>query len=179
MSPGHLRELFADSHGPSERVRRRTDLEGSFRHARSGVSYRVFRQGQRAVLSYERTGSSALLGTQELKYYVGSNTRGRTFLFEIDGFLYQSPINYYAEKRIWDMSPGYAQLRRMELSHPVDAHLPLLSRKRSARTHEGHHQPLRRGPVPARRCWLRAMSPPREQSRQSCRADGQPGKADR
>ena len=98
-----------------------TDLEGSFRHARSGVSYRVFRQGQRAVLSYERTGSSALLGTQELKYYVGSNTRGRTFLFEIDGFLYQSPINYYAAKRIWDMSPGYAQLRRMELSHPVDA----------------------------------------------------------
>ena len=68
------------------------------------MSYRVFRQGQRAVLSYERTGSSALLGTQELKYYVGSNTRGRTFLFEIDGFLYQSPINYYAAKRIWDMS---------------------------------------------------------------------------
>jgi tetratricopeptide (TPR) repeat protein len=98
-----------------------TDLEGSFRHARSGVSYRVFRQGQRAVLSYERAGSSALLGTQELKYYVGSNTRGRTFLFEIDGFLYQSPINYYAAKRIWDMSPGYAQLREMELSHPVDS----------------------------------------------------------
>ena len=24
-------------------------------------------------------------------------------------------------KTIWDMSPGYAQLRRMELSHPVDA----------------------------------------------------------
>jgi Flp pilus assembly protein TadD len=56
-----------------------------------------------------------------LKYYVGSNTRGRTFLFEIEGFLYQSPINYYAAKDRWDMSPGYSRLVAMELNHPVDS----------------------------------------------------------
>ena len=53
--------------------------------------------------------------------HVGSNTRGRAFLFEIDGFLYQTPINYYAATNSWDMSPGYGQLREMELNHPVDA----------------------------------------------------------
>ena len=96
-------------------------LEGSFRHAPSGVSYRVYREGQTARLSYERGSGAPLRGMQELKYYVGSNTRGRTFLFDIDGFLYQAPINYYAARNVWDMSPGYAALRAMELNHPVDS----------------------------------------------------------
>src|SRR3954471_18965662 len=50
-------------------------LEGSFRHAPSGVSYRVARTGETATLTYERGGAVPLHGTQELKYYVGSNTR--------------------------------------------------------------------------------------------------------
>jgi len=32
-------------------------LEGSFHHAPSGVSYRVYREGQKAMLAYERTGA--------------------------------------------------------------------------------------------------------------------------
>jgi Cytochrome c554 and c-prime len=95
-------------------------IEGSFAHAPSGVSYRVARAGDIALLSYDRAGPQDLHGTQPLKYFVGSNTRGRTFLFDIEGFLYQSPINYYAAKQVWDMSPGYTQLREMELNHPVD-----------------------------------------------------------
>jgi hypothetical protein len=95
--------------------------EGSFYHSTSGITYRIQRQREVALLSYDRPGPQPLHGTQRLKYYVGSNTRGRTFLFEIEGFLYQSPINYYAAKDKWDMSPGYSQLRRMELNHPVDS----------------------------------------------------------
>ena len=96
-------------------------VEGTFQHQESGVSFRVYRDGTRALLSYDRSQGPELHGTQELKYFVGSNTRGRTFLFDIDGFLYQSPINYYAAKGVWDLSPGYAQLHEMELNHPVDA----------------------------------------------------------
>ena len=82
----------------------------------------MFREGRDArALSYDRSAAPALHGSQELKYFVGSNTRGRTFLFDIDGFLYQSPVNYYTAKGVWDMSPGYTHLQRMELNHPVDA----------------------------------------------------------
>ena len=95
-------------------------LEGTFQHSSSGVSYRVMRDGQHPRLTYERADRSALQGTHALKDYLGSNTRGRTFLFEIDGFLYQSPINYYAGKKAWEMSPGYAKVREMPL-RPVDA----------------------------------------------------------
>lgn len=94
-------------------------IEGTFRHARSGVVYRVLRRAGQAILTYERPGDPGLHGSQTLEYSVGSNTEGRTFLFRIDGFLYQAPINYYAEKAVWDMSPGYAGLKHMELDHPV------------------------------------------------------------
>jgi hypothetical protein len=96
-------------------------LEGSFRHAPSGVSYRVYREGQTALLAYDRAGNPSLHGTQPLKYYVGSNTRGRTFLLEIEGFLYQAPINHYAARNVWDMSPGYGEVTAMQLNHPVDS----------------------------------------------------------
>ncbi len=95
-------------------------IEGTFRHARSGVTYRVYGSGDAAWLSYDRGGSKPLHGAVRLEYYVGSNTRGRTFLFDIDGFWYQSPVNYYAARNVWDMSPGYAGLQSMELNHPVD-----------------------------------------------------------
>jgi hypothetical protein len=96
-------------------------IEGSFYHSPSDVSYGIERRGEVGLLSYQRSGTRQLRGEQRLKYHVGSNTRGRTFLFEIEGFLYQSPINYYAVKDRWDMSPGYAQLVEMELNHPVDS----------------------------------------------------------
>jgi hypothetical protein len=67
----------------------------------------VTRQGRAAFLSYGRPPPRRLHGAQQLKYYIGSNSRGRTFLFAIEGFLYQSPINYYAGKHAWDMSPHY------------------------------------------------------------------------
>jgi predicted CXXCH cytochrome family protein len=116
----YSRTAMARTSGPAS-----IGLEGTFQHAPSGVSYRVSRDGQHPRLTYERADSTradsaALQGTHALKYYLGSNTRGRTFLFEIDGFLYQSPINYYAGKKAWQMSPGFAHVREMPL-RPVDA----------------------------------------------------------
>ena len=90
-------------------------IEGSFRHESSGVVYRISVEGAKVYLSYERPGDPGMRGRHELQYYVGSNTRGSTFLFEIEGFLYKSPINYYVQKKGWDMSPEYHPPREMEL----------------------------------------------------------------
>jgi predicted CXXCH cytochrome family protein len=97
-----------------------TVIEGDFTHQPSGVAYRVEPKPDGAVLAYSRERGPALNGSVRLDYYVGSNTRGRTYLFRIDHFLYQSPVNYYAERRVWDMSPGYQQERQLPLNHPVD-----------------------------------------------------------
>jgi predicted CXXCH cytochrome family protein len=95
-------------------------LAGEFTHRRSGIHYRVFSDAKGPTLAFDRPGDRGISGRLPLKYYVGSNTRGRTFLFSVDRFLYQSPINFYARSGAWDMSPGYADLETMPLNHVVD-----------------------------------------------------------
>jgi Flp pilus assembly protein TadD len=40
-------------------------------------------------------------------YAVGSGARGRSYICEHDGYLLQTPISYFTQKAIWDLSPGF------------------------------------------------------------------------
>ena len=94
-----------------------------FRHAASGIHYKVFEQAGRVWLSYEREGAQGareLKGRQELKYFLGSGKRGRTYLFEQQGYWFEAPINWYAKKQLWDMAPNYLSAGEMPLTLPVD-----------------------------------------------------------
>ena len=104
-------------------------LPAKFTHAASGVSYRIEEESGRVYLDFERktdglnvsdAGANALKGRRELKYFLGSGRRGRTYLFEQDGYWFEAPINWYAKKKVWDMAPGYLQAREMPLTLPVD-----------------------------------------------------------
>ncbi len=48
-----------------------------------------------------------------MDYTVGSGARGRSYLTNSDGRLYQSPITWYTEGNTWGLSPGFP-----EKSHP-------------------------------------------------------------
>jgi Tfp pilus assembly protein PilF len=43
-----------------------------------------------------------------VRYVIGSGTRGRSYLFELDGCLFQSPISWFEQSQTWDLSPGFA-----------------------------------------------------------------------
>jgi predicted CXXCH cytochrome family protein len=45
----------------------------------------------------------------EVRFALGSGTRGTAYLIERDGFLIQSPIMWFAQKARWDISPGYGE----------------------------------------------------------------------
>jgi tetratricopeptide (TPR) repeat protein len=94
-------------------------VEGAFEHSPSAMRYRVYQKDGKAFLSYQRADNPEIRGTQELPFYVGSGRRGRSYLFSIDGFLYQSPASYYAQKRRWDMSPGYESSREMPFNRAI------------------------------------------------------------
>lgn len=99
-------------------------IAGDFVHAASGVHYRVTEEAGHVWLNYERDGASAdagLKGRQELKYFVGSGRRGRTYLFEEKGYWFESPINWYGKKQIWDMAPNFQSVREAPLTLPVDS----------------------------------------------------------
>ena len=101
-------------------------IPADFRHAASGVHYRVYLEGAQVWMSYERDASPGsesperLRGRRELRFYLGSGRRGRTFLFEHEGYWFEAPINWYAKKQVWDMTPNHLSDHEMPLTLPVD-----------------------------------------------------------
>ncbi len=43
----------------------------------------------------------------EVQFVLGSGRQGISYVIERDGFLFESPINWYSQKRRWDLSPGF------------------------------------------------------------------------
>lgn len=96
-------------------------LPADFSHAASGIHYGISEDEGHVWLSYEREDTARpLSGRQELRYFLGSGRRGRTYLFERQGYWFEAPINWYAKKRVWDMTPHYLDAREMPLTLPVD-----------------------------------------------------------
>jgi tetratricopeptide (TPR) repeat protein len=90
-----------------------------FVHARSGVHYRIYGEDNTAWLSFERPGDPAVRGKRRLLYYIGSGRRGRSYLFAVDGFLFESPVNWYANKQLWDMAPAYGNASEIPMNLPA------------------------------------------------------------
>jgi predicted CXXCH cytochrome family protein len=130
-------------------------LPGEFTHAASGVHYRLFLRDGRAWLSYDRP-NQTLKGEQELSYFIGSGQRGRTYLFQKDGFWFESPVNWYGKQRVWDMNPKSIDAREMPLTLKVDAgclhcHTSAVQKPVGANNHFGA-QPFLYGGVTCQSC---------------------------
>jgi Tfp pilus assembly protein PilF len=90
-----------------------------FTHKESGVHYRIYNEDGHAWLSFERSGDPQVRGKRELLYYIGSGRRGRSYLFETASFLFESPVNWYANRHTWGMAPAYQSAREMPLNLPA------------------------------------------------------------
>jgi predicted CXXCH cytochrome family protein len=77
-----------------------------------GLRYTIERRDGRVFHKATRRGADGgvLAETEaEVRHALGSGTRGINFLIERDGFLFQSPIAWFAQQGRWDISPGYAE----------------------------------------------------------------------
>lgn len=90
-----------------------------FVHANSGVHYRIFTENSEAWLTFDRRGDLAVNDKRQLLYFIGSGQRGRSYLFARDNFLFESPINWYADRKLWDMAPAYENTREIPLNLPA------------------------------------------------------------
>lgn len=93
---------------------------GAFTHRPSGVQYRVLQQDGETWLTYIRGGDD-LHGKQKLEYFLGSGNHGRTYLYSVDGYWFETPIAYYARKGGYDMRPAYLNDKEMPFNLPVSA----------------------------------------------------------
>ena len=90
-----------------------------FQHAVSGVHYRVYAENGGAMLGFDRPDDPTVRGTRRLQYFIGSGHRGRTYLFSLDDFFFEAPINWYAQKKVWDTAPAFQQSRTIPMNLPA------------------------------------------------------------
>ena len=97
----------------------------AFRHRPSAVEYRVSVENGKVWLHYDRPGEfeiGGLHGRRLLEYYIGSGNRGRTYLYSVDNYWFEVPINWYTAYGGYDMRPGFQN----SIMAPFD--LPVASR---------------------------------------------------
>ncbi len=96
--------------------------DGSFENPTSGRFYRVYRQdGQLRQEESLRNAAGQKMAVVDLpaRFLIGSGHYSRSYLVEVDGFLHESPITWYASKQQWSVSPGY------DTPHPVGFERPV------------------------------------------------------
>ena len=94
-------------------------VAGSFTHQPSGIKYEIYRSDEKTWLSFERPGDPMVRGKRELLYYIGQGRRGRTYLFSVDGFAFEAPVNWYSDRQMWDMPPAYSNTREIPMNLPA------------------------------------------------------------
>jgi Flp pilus assembly protein TadD len=94
-------------------------IPGDFQHAASGVRYRIYAEDAAVWLSFERPGEPAVTGNRRLQYFIGSGHRGRTYLYSTDGFFFESPVNWYGQRKVWDTAPAFQSARQIPMNLPA------------------------------------------------------------
>jgi tetratricopeptide (TPR) repeat protein len=94
-------------------------IPADFVHQKSGVHFRIYPEDGKVWLSFERPNDPSVRGKRELLYYIGSGRRGRSYLFAVDGFLFESPVNWYTDRRVWDMAPAYGNASEIPMNLPA------------------------------------------------------------
>jgi predicted CXXCH cytochrome family protein len=90
----------------------------------AGATFAVERQGDRVFhkeVHRDARGQPFAEARTEVHYVIGSGVHNYSYLIERDGFLVESPITYYAQKAIWDVSPGFRSHRHNVFERPVVA----------------------------------------------------------
>jgi hypothetical protein len=86
-----------------------------------GLHYFVERRGSHIVhheaVPEADQGLTASVEAEAL-YAIGSGRRGRSYLFDHDGYVFESPITWYPLKNIWDLSPSYDTFNQ-HMTRPV------------------------------------------------------------
>lgn len=91
-----------------------------FRDSNGAFSYRAGQQAGAYFFDFTQQGvKNPIQGRRPLDYFIGSGAHARTFLLNIDGFLFESPVTYYANSAAWNASPGDADFDYPNLTRPV------------------------------------------------------------
>lgn len=94
---------------------------GVLEHKLSGVKYRLSLEGSQLMLSYQDPKDHETTASRKLEYFLGSGHLGLTYLYSLNGYLFESPVAYYAASQGLDMKPGLESMTEAPPALPVQA----------------------------------------------------------
>jgi tetratricopeptide (TPR) repeat protein len=105
-----------------------TSLESALKHAKpvydpkTDFFYEVFeREGRIGLREYRiEAGEVVFEQTRYARYQVGSGNQTVSFIEEVNGYLFEMPLTWYTNKRIWDLSPGY-EFHNWRFDRPISS----------------------------------------------------------
>ena len=93
----------------------------TFLHSPSGVEYLVSNANGQPQLSFRSKKDPHTSGEYPLSYFLGSGHLGTTYLYELNHYLFESPVAWYAASHGYDMKPGLAEMAQMPPSLPMQS----------------------------------------------------------
>lgn len=90
-------------------------------HLATGLIYRAYRDAEGRYWQEERHPSHDSVRRIEATHVIGSGNHTRSYLGRIDDELVQLPLTWYAQRRIWDFSPGYEVANMPRFGRRVEA----------------------------------------------------------
>jgi Flp pilus assembly protein TadD len=75
-----------------------------------GSRFQVDHQGEKVYHRRTRLdsmGRTVAEQSWEVHYVIGSGSRGFSYLTDLEGYLFQTPISWYSLRKGWDLSPGF------------------------------------------------------------------------
>lgn len=113
ISASYHRHPMGRSMAPVEQAERIERFDETARNpfTAEGLTFQVTLDGSRMIHSESKLraadGVTIAEARFEVGYVIGSGRQGRSYLTDRDGYLCMSPITWYPQKEIWDLSPGY------------------------------------------------------------------------
>ena len=94
---------------------------GAFEHKPSGVNYTLSLQDSQLMLTYNDPKDPETAASRKLEYFLGSGHLGLTYLYSLNGYLFESPVAWYAASGSLDMKPGLESITQAPPALPVQA----------------------------------------------------------
>jgi len=94
-----------------------------FRDSSGAFAYTVGRDASGYYFDFRQQGNAVtsrpIVGRRSLDYFVGSGNAARSYIINVDGFLYEAPVAYFRNLASWRSAPGVAQLDYPYLTRPI------------------------------------------------------------
>lgn len=91
--------------------------DGRIHHDKSGSIVSITHDGEGSML--QEIQEHGLTAEYKIAYAVGAGKVGFSYLIGLPPFLFQSPVSFYSQAGVWDVTPGYEPERTLDFTHPI------------------------------------------------------------